>query len=146
MQAVLALQIVGNPEEIEPPDGVNHEFSSGKRPRLPVRQKLAPLYFPSLPEGWILVVLQFRAGAGRMFFGFSIEPQPENEPGKSQRSGQQECPTPAKMDGNPWHDKRRNNCTDTRAGIKDAGCQRPLLFWKPFRHVLEAGRKYSDLA
>jgi len=70
MQAVLALQIVRNPEEIEPPDGVNHEFSSGKRPRLPVRQKLAPLYFPSLPDGITLDVLQFTAGAGRMFFGF----------------------------------------------------------------------------
>src|SRR5260370_19960202 len=79
MQAVLALQIVGNPEEIEPPDGVNHEFSSGKRPRLPVRQKLAPLYFPSLPDGITLDVLQFTAGAGRMFFGFSIEPQPEKD-------------------------------------------------------------------
>src|SRR6516164_3429429 len=44
-QTMLTLQIVGNPKQVEPPDGVDHKFSSGKRPCLSIRDELRPLDF-----------------------------------------------------------------------------------------------------
>src|ERR1700730_8461246 len=145
MQTVLSLQIVGNPEEIEPPDGVNHEFSSGKGPSLSVRQELPPFYFTGLLDGIAVYVLSFAAGAVGMFFRLSIQPQPDNEPGESQRAGHQKCPAPSKVYGDPRDNEWRNDCADVRSGVEDSRCEGPLFFWKPLRHALNACRKYSGL-
>ena len=69
-----SLQIVRDPEKIEPPDGVNHEFPGGKRPHLPVRQKLAPFDLSRLCNRVAFNVVSFAAGAVGMLFGISIEP------------------------------------------------------------------------
>src|ERR1700741_395567 len=59
MQAVLSLQIVGNPKEIEPPDRVNHEFSGRECPSLSVRQKLGPSDLSRRPGSVALDVASF---------------------------------------------------------------------------------------
>src|ERR1700693_1290342 len=45
----------------------------------------------------------------------------------------------------PWHDEWRNDCPTVVPGVENSGCEGPLFFWKPFRHTLNACRKYSGL-
>src|SRR6266852_1626917 len=146
MQAVFSLQIVGNPEEIKPPNGIDHEFSSRKRPGLPVRQKLRPFYFHGLPDGITLDVLSFATRAGGMLFRLSIQKQPKNQPGKTKNAGQQECPAPTEMVSNRWDDEWRNDCPDTGASVEDSGGQGALFLGEPFGDAFDASREDSGFA
>src|SRR5713101_6575091 len=146
VQAVLSLKVVRNPEEIKPPNGIDHEFSGGKRPGLSVRQKLPPFNFPGIFGRVALDMLSFAAGAVRMVFGLSVEKQPENQPGKSNSASQHECPPPTEMDSNPRDNEGSNNGTDISAGVEDSGGQGALFLGEPFGDALDAGREDSRLA
>jgi hypothetical protein len=50
------------------------------------------------------------------------------------------------VEGQPRHDQRRDDDADVRAGVEDAGRQRALAAWKPFRHRLDGRRKVARLA
>src|SRR5229473_1748246 len=92
---MLPLQIVRNPEQIEPPNRINHEFSGRKRPSLFVAKKSPPFDFSGWRCGIALDVLTFADRTIGMVFWFSVENQPQNEPRKTKCAGEQKCPLPA---------------------------------------------------
>src|SRR5271169_6449750 len=140
------LQIVRDPEQVEPPNRIDHELSRRERPGLPVAKKDPPLDI-SRRRFWIaLDVLTFAIRTPRMVLRFSVENQPQNEPRESQSPSEQKCPLPPKMYSDPRHDQRSNNCPNVRPGVKDPRCQRPLFLWKPFRNALDACREHSSFA
>src|SRR5579883_1766199 len=145
MDAVLALEIVGNPEEIEPPDGVGEEFSGDERPSLTAGNDKRPGDFASGHGGIAANEGQLFGSAARVIFGTAVEQQPEDEPGEAERAGDQKGPAPAEMGGDPRNEERRDHRADAGAGVEDAGGEGAFFFRKPFGDTLDAGGEYAGL-
>ena len=70
------MEEVGDPEEVEPPDGVEEKFSGDEGPGLAVGEELCPF---DAPGGLLRVALdvgEFLGGEARVFGGFAIEQEP----------------------------------------------------------------------
>src|SRR5437016_2360362 len=143
---MLALQIVRNPEKIEPPDRVNHEFSGGKRPGLFERQQLRPFDFPRRSSRIALNILKLAVRAVAMLFGPSVEQQPQNQPCEAESPCEQESPPPTQMHRNPRHDQRGNDRANVRARVENPRRQRPFFLWKPFRDALDTRGENTGFA
>src|SRR6266403_1160824 len=132
MQAVDALQIIRNPKKKEPPDGIRHEFPSSNCPSLFMRKKLRPTDFSGGALRIIRNVSALTLRAARMILRLTIKQQPQNQPGKAERSGKQESPTPSETHHYPRHDQRSDDGADVGASIENSCCQRACFFGEPF--------------
>src|SRR5260221_12145058 len=143
---MLALQKVGHPEEIEPPDGIGEKFADDERIGLAVPEQSGPLEFPDgfgriradvIERGW---------GYSRMLVRFAVEQKPEYEPDKSYRAGKKKGGAPAPERSHPWRKERSNDGADAGASVEDAGGQGPLLFGEPFGNAFDAGGEDASFA
>src|ERR1041385_2378286 len=80
-----------------------------------------------------------------MFFRTSIKQQPCDEPDETDRAGDDERGAPAPFDSNELYDEWRDERTDVRAGVQDAGRERALFLRKPLSYSLDRRRKVSRL-
>lgn len=145
MDAVLALEIIGNPEEIKPPDGISDEFSGDESPSLAAGDEERPRDFSGGRGGIAANAGQLFGRAARVIFGTAVEQHPQNKPGETERAGEQKRPAPAEIRGNPWKEKRREHRTNAGAGVEDAGGKRAFFFREPFGDALNAGGEDAGL-
>src|ERR1700719_2277206 len=96
-----ALQEVWHPKKIKPPDGVGHELADHEGPGLTVRDQMRPFDFRHRLLRVAADVCEFGFRQARMFLWLAIEQQPKQEPDKSQRACDHECPAPSPLNRNP---------------------------------------------
>src|SRR5258708_30432757 len=145
-QIMLALQKVGHPEEIEPPDGIGEKFADDERIGLAVREQSGPLDFP---DGFGRIradVIELGSGYSRMLVRFAIQQKQEYEPDKSERASKKKGGAPAPERSHPWRKERSNDGADAGAGVEDAGGQGALLFGEPFGNAFDAGGEDASFA
>src|SRR5258705_3671499 len=72
-ETMLALEEIGNPEEVEPPDGIGEKFADDEGVGLTVREKRGPFDFA---DGFGRIgadVAELGWGYARMFVRFAVE-------------------------------------------------------------------------
>src|SRR3981189_2643387 len=138
---MFALQVIWDPKEIKPPDGVHHEFPGSKGPGLPVGQQPSPWNPTCRTNRVAFDVRAFGGRAARMLVRSSIQRQPERQPKKSERASKQKRPSPAKVQRNPRDEQGRNDGADVRTRIEDARRQRSFFFGEPLSDALDTGWK-----
>jgi len=155
--AELFLQIIGQPEQIKPPDTVGQKFPPEKGPRLPVIEQLPPrnpgLVTAVLDYAGIVIhvdVIVFGPGEPFAFTRRRVEPEPENQPEKTGGTGEDEGHFPAlliaEMDEAPRHEQRADHRATICAAVENAGGERAFALGKPFGDGLDGGGKISGLA
>jgi len=127
VEPVVALEEVGHPEEIQPPDRVGEELADREGPGLPQGKHRRPGQRHDRLGRITVDVRQLRGGHARMLLGPPIAEHPPDHPDEAQQAGDQERPLPAVVDGDPGHDERGDQGTDVRAGVEDPGGERALL-------------------
>src|SRR6267154_1481928 len=143
---MLALEEIGNPEEVEPPDGIGEKFADDEGVGLAVREERGPFDFAD-GFGWIAPdVVELGCGYARMFVGFAVEEEPEDEPDKSERAGEKKSGAPAPTRSHPGRDERSDDGADAGAGVEDAGGEGALLFGEPFGDAFGAGGEDAGFA
>src|SRR5216684_3490081 len=145
-QIMPALQKVGHPEEIEPPDGIGEKFAYDERICLAVREQSGPLDFP---DGFGRIradVIELGSGYSRMLVRFAVQQKPEYEPAKSERASKKKGGAPAPERSHPWRQERRDDGADAGAGVENAGGQGALLFGEPFGDGFDAGGEDAGFA
>ena len=75
-----------------------------------------------------------------------IEKSPENQPDETDGAGQDECPLPPPMNGDPGDQQRRHDRADHRARIIKSGGQCPFLLREPFGHRFISCREVARFA
>ena len=115
VEAVVAVQEVGDPEEVQPPDGVGHELADREGPGLAVGEQLAP------GDGRDRL-RRDRCGCRpapparepRVLLGRPVEPQPPDAAQtKPVSAGGDERPLPAPVQRDPGHDQRASSSAPT---------------------------------
>ena len=75
-----------------------------------------------------------------------IEKSPENQPDETDGAGQDECPLPPPMNGDPGDQQRCHDRADHRARIIKSGGQCPFLLREPFGHRFISCREVARFA
>src|SRR5437763_10888084 len=140
---MLALQIIRNPKQVEPPNRIRRELPCRKRPGLLVPHELCPFDLPTRNNRIALNVLKFIRCTTPMLFRSSIKNQPQYHPPKSQRSCQKKSPFPPEVYRNPGHHQRSDNRSNVCPGIENSCRQRAFFFGEPFCNALDARWEYS---
>src|ERR1700747_345607 len=107
------VKIGRNPEKIKPPDRICQEFSKYDSPGFSQSEQCRPSRFLS----FIIDLFAFVAVDIFEFFLRNpflpgrnlVQPPPENQPDKSQRTGPDKCFLPSIMGKNPRNQRRTNN-------------------------------------
>ena len=76
----------------------------------------------------------------------AIEDQPGGEPDDAEYAGRDEGEAPAILDGQPWHQQRRDDRADIGAGVEQADREGAFLLREPFGHRLDAGGEIAGFA
>ena len=154
VQVERLLQIAGQPENVEPPDGIAEELGDGEYPGFLARQQAD---IGNLVEALARIALDVRqlgSGNRTMVLRLGVHQKPERQPDKAGGSGSDEGAAPslvaAKRRGEDTyqqrHQQRDRHGADVGAGIKNTGRQRSLAPGKPFRHGLDAGGKVGGFS
>ena len=146
IDAVIAVEKVGHPEEVQPPDRIGQELPDRERPRLPMRHERAPRHRGRRhpPD---------RCGCAR------APPRSRVDDVRGDRKSPTTAPA-TRTRARPWqrmpraiptaaviarHDERRHQRADVGAGVEEAGRERALASRKPFGDGLDRGGKVSRL-
>src|SRR3569623_507986 len=95
------MQEIGEPEKINPPDGIGKEFADGECPCLLIAQQFAPAYLSFRFIGPIRLifiaqdVIQLRLLQSLLPRWYFIKDQPQNQPYKPDRAGNDKGPVPS---------------------------------------------------
>src|SRR5258707_2289677 len=143
---MLALEKIGNPEEVEPPDGIGEKFADDEGVGLTVREERGPFDFADRFGRIGADVVELGCGYARMFVRFAVEEEPEDEPDESERAGEKKGGAPAPERRHPWGEERSDDGADAGAGVEDAGGEGALLFGEPLGDGLDAGGEDARFA
>ena len=150
VQPACLFEIVGQPDEKEPPDRIGHELGEDERPGLPVFQQAEPgRFLRGIAGGFVLVAVDVVVFPGRKIFDFVrhiVKRNPEEQPGEPRDARDDERPMPAPVQGDGRHERRGDDRADVGARIENARGQRAFLFRKPQRHRLDRRRKIAAFA
>src|SRR5258708_40161945 len=117
---MLALEEIGNPEKVEPPDGIGEKFADDEGVGLAVREKRGPFDFA---DGFGRIgadVIELGWGYARVLVRFAVEEEPEDEPDESERAGEKKGGAPAPAPSHTWRDERSAGGPDAGASFDDA--------------------------
>ena len=146
VEAVVAVEEIGDPEEVQPPDGVGHELADREGPGLAVGEELAPGDGRD-PLGRVVAdVGHLRGGEPGVLLGRTVAPRPPGEPEEAREAGGDERPLPAPVERDPGNDQRGDERPHVRARVEDAGGEGALLLREPLRHRLDGGREVARFA
>ena len=143
---MVAVEEIGNPEQVQPPDRIRKELPNHEGPSLPMRQQRPPRDVHRRIGRITVDVRQFRSAQPWVFMRTSIERQPERQPQESQQAGGDKSPVPAPGERDPGNDERRCERTDVGAGVEDPGSERAFALRKPFGRGLDRRGKVSCLS
>ena len=147
VDAVVAIQEVRNPEQVQPPDRIGQELAERERPRLPMlQQRASTARGPAGPAdrcGCAPARPATRAGAPPATQYESHHTTSQKKPSAPVAMNAQYQPQVMVMNG---HDQRRDQRADVRAGVEDAGGERALALREPLGHDLDRRREIAGLA
>src|SRR5829696_4059306 len=79
-----------------------------------------------------------------MFFWWTIERPPRNEPDETDCARDDECRAPSPLERNHRHHKWRDERADVGSRVENAGSQRAFLFGKPLSNCLDRSGEISS--
>jgi hypothetical protein len=146
IQLVHAGKKPGQPEKIEPPDGVGEKLAHHEGPgraapqQLQIRDARAIRLVVRFDQSEFLRVQPF------MPLRLAEEKQPERHPDKAKRTREYKCGSPAETLGQKRNHQRRHERADIRAAVEQARCERPLPPGEPVSDGLDRRRKIRRFA
>jgi hypothetical protein len=145
-EAVVRSEVLGEPEEQEPPDGVSEAFADEQGPGLAIDEKPSPRDLGKDVGGVAANVQEFLFRATVMAGRTLVGGPPDDEPDHAEAAGEDEGPLPAEMGGDPGHREGNEDGSDAGAAVEEAGGEGAFAFGEPFRDGLDGGGEVAGFA
>ena len=126
VEVLLALEVVRQPDQVEPPDRVGEELGHHVGPGLTLAEQAEPGHLAIRSD---LLVVELR--------GFLEERDPEEDPYDAEQAGDDEGGAPAVVEGHQRDDRGSDEGADVRAGIEERVGEGPLGAREPLRDGLD---------
>ena len=147
VETVVFVEVLRQPEEIEPPDGIGESLALGEGPEAAGADELAEEGEESLAffdgDDGFEVLLGEGGAAAELVVG---EDEPDDEPEEAHRAGGQKGGSPVVVAEDDGDEPGDDDGADVRTGVEDAGGEGALLGGEPLGDGLDGGGEVAGFA